>query len=64
MVGSHVWVEDPEVAWLDGVVVEINGEEITVDCNSEKTVSFTLVYALIGLLLFIIQCTFSLAFKL
>ncbi|KAH0638160.1 hypothetical protein KY289_038075 [Solanum tuberosum] len=26
VVGSHVWVEDPEVAWLDGVVVEINGK--------------------------------------
>ncbi|XP_049407096.1 myosin-6-like isoform X4 [Solanum stenotomum] len=47
VVGSHVWVEDPEVAWLDGVVVEINGEEITVDCNSEKTVTANLsnVYA-------------------
>lgn len=39
VVGSHVWVEDQEVAWLDGVVVEVNGEGITVDCNSGKTVS-------------------------
>ncbi|KAK4341617.1 hypothetical protein RND71_040118 [Anisodus tanguticus] len=47
VVGSHVWVEDPEVAWLDGVVVEINGEEITVDCSSGKTVTANLsnVYA-------------------
>ncbi|KAJ8547151.1 hypothetical protein K7X08_010737 [Anisodus acutangulus] len=47
VVGSHVWVEDPEVAWLDGVVVEVNGEEITVDCSSGKTVTANLsnVYA-------------------
>ncbi|CAN4120664.1 unnamed protein product [Withania somnifera] len=47
VVGSHVWVEDPEEAWLDGVVVEINDEEITVDCTSGKTVTANLsnVYA-------------------
>ncbi|XP_027118946.1 myosin-8-like [Coffea arabica] len=37
-VGSHVWVEDPEVAWIDGIVLEVDGEEITVDCTSGKTV--------------------------
>ena len=37
--GSLVWVEDPEVAWIDGEVKEVNGEEITVNCTSEKTVS-------------------------
>ena len=25
VVGSPVWVEDPEVAWIDGDVFEING---------------------------------------
>ncbi|PHT38545.1 hypothetical protein CQW23_22118 [Capsicum baccatum] len=47
VVGSHVWVEDPEVAWLDGQVVKINDEEITVDCTSGKTVTANLsnVYA-------------------
>lgn len=39
IVGSHVWVEDAEVAWIDGEVKEINGEEIKVNCTSEKTVS-------------------------
>ena len=24
IVGSHVWVEDFEVAWIDGEVLEIN----------------------------------------
>ncbi|OMP07676.1 hypothetical protein COLO4_07144 [Corchorus olitorius] len=38
IVGSHVWVEDPEEAWIDGEVSEINGEEITINCTSEKTV--------------------------
>ncbi|XP_024031293.1 myosin-6 isoform X1 [Morus notabilis] len=37
-VGSHVWVEDPEVAWIDGEVLEANDEEIKVDCTSGKTV--------------------------
>jgi hypothetical protein len=39
MVGSFVWVEDPEEAWMDGEVVEVNGEEITVNCASRKAVS-------------------------
>lgn len=39
IVGSFVWVEDPEEAWMDGEVVEVNGEDITVNCASGKTVS-------------------------
>ncbi|XVF65003.1 hypothetical protein PTKIN_Ptkin09bG0211800 [Pterospermum kingtungense] len=38
IVGSLVWVEDPDTAWIDGEVKEVNGEEITIDCTSEKTV--------------------------
>lgn len=38
MVGSFVWVEDPEEAWMDGEVLEVNGEEITVNCASRKAV--------------------------
>lgn len=37
-VGSLVWLEDPEVAWIDGEVLEVNGEEIKVLCTSGKTV--------------------------
>lgn len=37
-VGSLVWVEDPDVAWIDGEVVEVNGENVKVLCTSGKTV--------------------------
>lgn len=39
MVGSLVWLEDPEVTWIDGEVVEVNGDQIKVLCTSGKTVS-------------------------
>ncbi|KAL0737075.1 hypothetical protein Bca4012_013285 [Brassica carinata] len=35
-VGSCVWVEDPDEAWIDGEVVEVNGQEIKVLCTSGK----------------------------
>uniref|UniRef100_A0A5B6YR02 Putative Myosin 2 isoform 1 n=1 Tax=Davidia involucrata TaxID=16924 RepID=A0A5B6YR02_DAVIN len=37
-IGSLVWLEDPDVTWIDGEVVEVNGEEIKVLCTSGKTV--------------------------
>ncbi|KAL3850022.1 hypothetical protein ACJIZ3_011904 [Penstemon smallii] len=37
-VGSLVWVEDPDVAWIDGEVISVNGEDIKVLCTSGKTV--------------------------
>ncbi|KAG8370850.1 hypothetical protein BUALT_Bualt13G0026200 [Buddleja alternifolia] len=37
-VGSLVWVEDPDAAWIDGEVVSVNGEDIKVLCTSGKTV--------------------------
>lgn len=40
VVGSLVWVEDQEEAWLDGEVVEVNGEELTVNCTTGNIVSF------------------------
>lgn len=39
-VGSLIWVEDPDVAWIDGEVLEVNGDEVKVSCTSGKTVSF------------------------
>ncbi|XP_042483036.1 myosin-6-like [Macadamia integrifolia] len=36
--GSFVWVEDPDVAWMDGEVLDVNGEDIKVSCTSGKTV--------------------------
>ncbi|EPS66547.1 hypothetical protein M569_08229, partial [Genlisea aurea] len=36
-VGSHVWVEDPEVAWRDAEVLNINDEQIEVTYSSGDT---------------------------
>ncbi|KAJ9169698.1 hypothetical protein P3X46_017860 [Hevea brasiliensis] len=38
VVGSPVWLEDPDEAWVDGEVVDIKGEDIKVLCTSGKTV--------------------------
>ncbi|XP_058095055.1 myosin-8-like isoform X3 [Magnolia sinica] len=37
-VGSPVWVEDPDVLWIDGEVLEVSGEEYKIRCSNEKTV--------------------------
>lgn len=39
VVGSHVWVEDPTEAWIDGEVSRINGLEVHVHTTKGKTVS-------------------------
>ncbi|XP_010937148.1 myosin-17 isoform X2 [Elaeis guineensis] len=38
IVGSHVWIEDPILAWLDGEVFQINGSEVHVRATNGKTV--------------------------
>ncbi|XVF25184.1 hypothetical protein REPUB_Repub13aG0191500 [Reevesia pubescens] len=38
IMGSHVWVEDPDLAWIDGEVIRINGNEIHVKTTNGKTV--------------------------
>ncbi|KMT03781.1 hypothetical protein BVRB_8g189280 isoform A [Beta vulgaris subsp. vulgaris] len=38
VVGSLVWVEDHEEAWLDGEVVEVNGHELKVNCTTGNIV--------------------------
>ncbi|KAI8565380.1 hypothetical protein RHMOL_Rhmol03G0254500 [Rhododendron molle] len=38
IVGSHVWVEDPVLAWVDGEVIRLNGQEVHVRNTSGKTV--------------------------
>ncbi|THU47876.1 hypothetical protein C4D60_Mb09t20270 [Musa balbisiana] len=38
-VGSEVWVEDPDVAWIDGEVLDVKRDEITISCSSGKTVT-------------------------
>lgn len=37
--GSHVWTEDSDVAWIDGEVLEVNGDEVNICCADEKVVS-------------------------
>lgn len=52
-VGSLVWVEDPDVAWIDGEVTAVKGDDITIQCTSGKTVSVndkTLEYLYLKLL--------------
>ncbi|KAL0015018.1 hypothetical protein SO802_002087 [Lithocarpus litseifolius] len=38
IVGSHVWVEDPSLAWIDGEVLRINGEEVHAQTTNGKKV--------------------------
>ncbi|XP_076957168.1 myosin-17-like [Bidens hawaiensis] len=38
IVGSHVWVEDPVLAWIDGEVTRINGQELHVLTTKGKTI--------------------------
>ena len=39
IVGSHVWAEDPGIAWVDGEVVKINGEEAEIQATNGKKVT-------------------------
>ncbi|MCH94694.1 unconventional myosin-Va-like, partial [Trifolium medium] len=33
-VGSHVWVEDPDVAWIEGEILESKDQVITISNES------------------------------
>nr|GMD55840.1 myosin-11 isoform X1 [Ipomoea batatas] len=37
IVGSHVWIEDPDIAWLDGEVNKISGNEAEIQTSDGKT---------------------------
>ncbi|KAI4304547.1 hypothetical protein MLD38_040041 [Melastoma candidum] len=37
-VGSFVWLEDPDAAWIDGEVLEVKGDDLKVLCTSGKMV--------------------------
>ncbi|XP_051118886.1 myosin-11-like [Andrographis paniculata] len=39
IVGSHVWVEDPDVAWIEGEVTKINGQDIEVEGSNGKKIT-------------------------
>nr|XP_011465975.1 PREDICTED: myosin-11 [Fragaria vesca subsp. vesca] len=36
IVGSHVWCEDPDLAWTDGHVTKINGQEVEIQGSNGK----------------------------
>ncbi|XP_020276346.1 myosin-6-like isoform X2 [Asparagus officinalis] len=38
-VGSQVWAEDPKVAWIDGEVLEVDGDKIKIRCSSGERVT-------------------------
>lgn len=38
IVGSHVWVEDPEHAWIDGQVLKITDKNVEIQANNGKKV--------------------------
>ncbi|KAL6861303.1 hypothetical protein ACP4OV_017003 [Aristida adscensionis] len=38
IVGSHVWAEEPEIAWIDGEVVKIKGEEAEIQASNGKKI--------------------------
>ncbi|KAK1603409.1 hypothetical protein QYE76_016522 [Lolium multiflorum] len=37
--GSQVWAEDPDEAWIDGEVVNVLGDTVTIKCSNGKTVT-------------------------
>uniref|UniRef100_A0A2C9WMD3 Myosin motor domain-containing protein n=2 Tax=Manihot esculenta TaxID=3983 RepID=A0A2C9WMD3_MANES len=37
-IGSHIWVGDPEQTWLEGIVLNIKGEEAEIETNDGKTI--------------------------
>ena len=39
VIGSHIWVGDPELVWIDGEVININREEAEIQTSNGKTVS-------------------------
>ena len=38
IVDSHVWVEDPDEAWIDGQVSKINGKDAEIETSNGKKV--------------------------
>jgi len=38
VVGSHIWLEDKDLAWIDGEVFQIEGQNVHVHTTNGKTV--------------------------
>lgn len=43
VIGSHVWVEDKDLAWVDGEVFKIDGQNAHIRTNKGKTVCVTML---------------------
>ncbi|KAK7852027.1 myosin-17 [Quercus suber] len=41
VIGSHVWVGDPELVWIDGQIINVNGEEAEIQTSNRKTILHT-----------------------
>ncbi|KAM7269182.1 hypothetical protein ACFE04_024679 [Oxalis oulophora] len=39
IVGSYVWAENPDQAWIDGEVVKINGQEVEIQTSDGKKIT-------------------------
>ncbi|KAI4986953.1 hypothetical protein ZWY2020_019583 [Hordeum vulgare] len=42
VVGSHVWIEDADEAWMDGQVEQVNGEDLVINCTNGKKATVNL----------------------
>ncbi|MED6220130.1 hypothetical protein PIB30_041902 [Stylosanthes scabra] len=42
VVGSHVWVPDPELVWIDGQVLSIKGKEAEIQLSNGNKVAYSL----------------------
>lgn len=58
VVGSHVWVGDPELVWVDGQVVNINGEDAEILTSNGNLVLKFLSFSLFLSFIFI-KCLLS-----
>jgi len=56
IVGSHVWLEDPSEAWVDGVVTEIKGRDATIATTNGKTVRSPSPHSTLGSFLLFHRC--------
>lgn len=43
IIGSHVWIGDPVVAWIDGEVIQITGHQVHVRATNGKMVHFQII---------------------
>lgn len=54
--GSHVWVEDPELSWTNGEVTEIKGTNATILTSDGKTVRSYFSFLIINTTLSSVIC--------